>query len=95
MQNNYSKIKETGNIINYIHSGLKIDISQEEGLGRGVFATKNIRKGELLVVERPIAYVESDMKLIGFSISENKTARDIGQTKLITKLTELAQLKGL
>ena len=43
-------------------------------IGRGVFATRNLKKGELIIAERPIAYSkEKEIKdTIEFEISELK-----------------------
>ena len=46
------------NIINYINPGIKIGMTKDDkGRGRGIFTKRNIKLGELLLVEKPIAYV--------------------------------------
>ena len=49
-------------ILNYISPGLEIKMTvDKEKRGRGVFAKKKLKKGELLVVERCI--IEADNTL--------------------------------
>ena len=43
------------NLVNYIHSNLHV--KSTESKGRGVFAKGNIKSGELMIVEKAIAYV--------------------------------------
>ena len=44
----YEKFSQKGRILNYVYG---IDIKISEGRGRGIFATKDIKSGELIVVE--------------------------------------------
>ena len=47
--------EKTGHIANYIN-GLEIKMTKDKG--RGVFATRDLKEGELIIVETPIAYFE-------------------------------------
>ena len=49
--NQYQKSK---NLLNYIHDALEIKITKN--MGRGVFATREIYKNELVIIEKPIVY---------------------------------------
>ena len=44
-----------GNILNYINPSL--EIVRSEGKGRGIFSTDNIKKGDILLVEKAVAQV--------------------------------------
>jgi len=43
------------NLFNYVN-GLEIKMTKNKG--RGVFATRNLVKDELLIVEKPVASIE-------------------------------------
>jgi len=47
------EFEKSSNLLNYIN-GLTVKYSP--GKGRGVFATRNLHEGELLIAEKPIAY---------------------------------------
>jgi len=61
VSDNYALYRLSPNIFNYIHPALEIQFTPD--MGRGVFATKNISAGSLLIIEKPLAYVESNLKL--------------------------------
>ena len=52
------------NLINYVNDKLVIRMTPDKG--RGVFATKDILPGEVIVVEKPIACHERRYKLEKF-----------------------------
>jgi len=52
------KSKKNGNIVNYFKH-LEIKIS--EGKGRGLFATKAFKRGELILVEKATVETKNDI----------------------------------
>ena len=80
------------NFINFVQS-LEIKISK--GKGRGLFATRNIYKGDLLIAEKAIANgkpsksstEKTEISKINISVDE--------KAEIINKCYELAQLKGV
>ena len=49
-------LTQQNSILNYMNN---LEIKMTEHKGRGVFVSKNIIKGELLIVERALAFTES------------------------------------
>lgn len=47
-----------------------------DNMGRGVFATRNLKKGELIIFEKPIA--------IGSKCSEEEAKIEYGENKSLT-----------
>jgi len=41
-------------LYNYVHPGLEIKMTKDKG--RGIFCTKDFKKHDLLVVEKPLAF---------------------------------------
>ena len=64
-------------------------------MGRGIFALSDIKKGELLIVEKSINAIEPDNISLSMNISLNKTSvKGGGEMELSKKCSELLQLKG-
>ena len=64
-------------------------------MGRGIFALSDIKKGELLIVEKSISAIEPDN--ISFSMNHSlkkKSMKSGGEMELSKKCSELIQLKG-
>ena len=80
-------------LLNYAN-GVQVKLSKERG--RGIFAEKDIKKGELIIVEKPIAVVEkmvlSDEKL---GSKELKKLCNDRITELTEKCLALYKLKGI
>ena len=55
MISDQKKFIEEGKIVNFIQG---VEIKRTKDKGRGVFASKSLKKGDLLVVEKAIAEVK-------------------------------------
>ena len=76
---------ENTEILNYVY-GLELKMS-ENNEGRGLFATRDIKKGELLIVEKALAHVSEKEFLM------NKDSNPIEDFAL--KLVYLLEFRGI
>ena len=64
-------------------------------MGRGIFALSDIKKGELLIVEKSISAIEPDNFSQGVGLSlDKKSMKSGGEMELSKKISELIKLKG-
>ena len=80
-----------GNIINFIQG---VEIRMTEDRGRGVFATKDLKRGELIVVDKAIAEVTLEKILIVLSFTDKKKEFDGSHTELVKQCQKIALNKG-
>ena len=62
--------------------------------GRGVFATKDLKRGELIVVDKAIAEVRMEQILIVLSFTDKKKEFDGSHTELVKRCQKVAMNKG-
>ena len=60
-----------------------LTIKMTKTMGRGVFATKNIEKGELLLVEKAIAVGKQDEDNLSSSLSRENKYDSTATTELV------------
>jgi len=70
-------------ILNYIN-GLEIKMTKNNK-GRGVFASRDLKRGELLAVEKAIVEVNKEKNLYASNISNKEYAHDKSNQSLVKK----------
>ena len=60
---------EEGHVLNFIQG---VQIKRKEGMGRGVFASRDLKEGELIAVEKAIAIEYQYKDMIGSSKTKFK-----------------------
>ena len=79
-------------ILNYLDG---VEIKMTSGKGRGVFASKDLKRGELIVVEKAIAESIQDETCEGFDKDDVQKNVRASQLALVKACTEIADLKGI
>ena len=90
------KLDLQGNFMNYVNPDIEFKFS--EGQGRGLFATKAIKKGAIIMGEKAIGIGLHDFEAsseITYSYQENDTYHEDSHTILIKNLCQVAQQKGV
>ena len=78
---NSEELLKSNSLLNFITEDLEIKMAENKG--RGVFTTRNIKSGELLIIEKALAHSENnDAKIVGMSFSEKKYLYDITKTAI-------------
>jgi len=60
--------------------------------GRGVFASKDLKRGELLVVEKSIADALNDNLLVDFGFTDSYSVHDGAHKEIVQKCFHLTSL---
>ena len=77
---------DEGKIINFIQG---VEIKMTKDRGRGVFASKPLKKGDLLVVEKAIAEVRIEQILIVLSFTDKDKEYDGSHTELVKECLKI------
>lgn len=89
-------LRRLDNFMNFV-DGLELKMTPNKG--RGLFASRNLKKAELLIAEKAIATGTENVKVdktmqISYSPS-NKLIYNYNQTDLIRKCSDICQIKGV
>ena len=80
-------------VLNFIQG---LEIKMTEDMGRGIFAAKDLRRGELLVVEKSIADAIDDGDELGiqFNYKNSSNIYDGAHREIVKKCFDLSRLQG-
>ena len=63
--------------------------------GRGVFASKDLKRGDLLIVEQSICEAEHNHKMVELDFTGMSYINGGEHTEVIKRLADIAKLKGI
>ena len=81
-------------IINYARVD-GVEVKMVEGKGRGVFAKRAVKKGELIAVEKALVEVTSVTKVKEWNSKNKKNMENGLRLKLIKKCSDIAKIRGI
>ena len=63
--------------------------------GRGVFASKDLKRGDLIIVEQSICEAEHDDKMVELDFTGMSYINGGEHSEVIKRLADIAKLKGI